>query len=67
LYSLGKNGNAIVANSDEAWNLNAVGTNKVFVSRTYSDVSGAAAFDDQLLWVPSYALISRMVAAGALP
>jgi prepilin-type N-terminal cleavage/methylation domain-containing protein len=67
VYSLGRNGTATVANSDEAWNLNVLGSNKVFVSRNYSDAPGTAAFDDQLLWLPSYALISRMVAAGALP
>jgi prepilin-type N-terminal cleavage/methylation domain-containing protein len=71
VYSLGKNGTSVSSPSDENWNLNnaaSPGQNKVFVSRNYSDASAAgASFDDQLLWVSSYALISRMVAAGALP
>ena len=52
--------------SDENWNLNASGS-KTFVNRAYSWGDGNRTFDDQLLWVSSYALISRMVVAGALP
>ena len=67
VYSLGKNGTN-TGGSDEAWNLNPTALNRTFISRAYSSVStGNGTFDDQLLWVSSYALISRMVVAGALP
>jgi len=67
VYSLGKNGTS-TGGADEAWNLNATALNKTFISRNYSSVAtGGGTFDDQLLWVSSYALISRMVTAGALP
>lgn len=68
VYSLGKNGTNVVNPSDEYWNLNVPGNQRTFVNRTYSSVAtGGGTFDDQLLWVSSYALISRMVVAGALP
>jgi type II secretory pathway pseudopilin PulG len=67
VYSLGKNGSNVTPSSDENWNLNASGLNRTFISRSYSGATGTGAFDDQLLWVSNYALISRMVVAGALP
>ena len=40
--------------------------NRVFVSRTRSDVTGAE-FDDLVTWIPMTVVISRMVAGGQLP
>jgi prepilin-type N-terminal cleavage/methylation domain-containing protein len=67
VYSLGKNG-TIDASADETWNINnsAGLVRSNFVSRTYSSVQNQT-FDDQLLWISNYALISRMIAAGKLP
>ena len=64
VYSLGKNG-TLGASLDEQKNINTIGS-KTFLGRNYSSVSSQE-FDDQLLWVSSYTLISRMVAAGVLP
>ena len=69
VYSLGKNGTTGVSpGTDENWNLNTTGSEQNIREQ---DLLGCldygASFDDQLLWVSSYALISRMVAAGALP
>jgi prepilin-type N-terminal cleavage/methylation domain-containing protein len=66
VYSLGKNGTN-GAGTDENWNINAAATTKSnFVGKTYSSATNAE-FDDQLLWVSNYALISRLIAAGKLP
>jgi prepilin-type N-terminal cleavage/methylation domain-containing protein len=62
VYSLGKNGTA-AASADELANLNG---DKFFVSKTYSSFSSTE-FDDQLLWVSGYTMVSRLVAAGVLP
>lgn len=39
---------------------------RVFVTRTHSDVAGAE-FDDLVTWIPMNLVISRLVAAGQLP
>jgi hypothetical protein len=39
---------------------------RVFVSRTRSDVAGSH-FDDLVTWIPTNIVISRLVAAGQLP
>jgi prepilin-type N-terminal cleavage/methylation domain-containing protein len=45
-----------------------VGSNPVFVSKSYSSVdSTAGKFDDLILWVSPYVLYSRMIEAGQLP
>ena len=41
-------------------------TDRVFVSRVRTS-GGANEFDDQLVWISTYGLISRMVASGQLP
>jgi prepilin-type N-terminal cleavage/methylation domain-containing protein len=51
------------ANVHEAENQNK---NRVFVSRTRSDVTGSE-FDDLVTWIPMTVVISRMVAGGQLP
>jgi prepilin-type N-terminal cleavage/methylation domain-containing protein len=62
VYSLGKNGFPGTS-ADEQANTNG---DAVFVSKGYSSGSSGE-FDDQLLWVSSYTMISRLVAAGLLP
>ena len=51
------------ASVHETENLN---NNRVFVSRTRGEASGAE-FDDVVTWVPMTVVISRMVAGGQLP
>jgi len=51
------------ASVHETENLN---NNRVFVSRTRGDASGAE-FDDVMTWIPMTVVISRMVAGGQLP
>lgn len=65
VYSLGKNGTSGTS-VDELKNINPPAGAKAFLGKSYSSVQGAD-FDDQLLWVSNYTLISRMVAAGVLP
>jgi prepilin-type N-terminal cleavage/methylation domain-containing protein len=43
-----------------------ISNNRVFVSRTRSDVTGSE-FDDIVTWIPMTVVISRMVAGGQLP
>jgi hypothetical protein len=62
VYSLGKNGTA-TSGIDEAANTNG---DRLFISKGFSSAS-AASFDDQLVWVSNYTLISRLIAAGMLP
>jgi prepilin-type N-terminal cleavage/methylation domain-containing protein len=62
VYSLGKNG-AATSGIDEAANTNG---DRLFISKGFSSAS-AASFDDQLVWVSNYTLISRLIAAGMLP
>jgi hypothetical protein len=70
VFSLGKNGTASTS-PDELYNINS-GTgvnpsiNKFFITRSFSSASGVE-FDDQLVWVSNYTLISRLIAAGMLP
>jgi prepilin-type N-terminal cleavage/methylation domain-containing protein len=70
VFSLGKNGTGSTS-TDEVYNMNSGGganasINKFFISRPFSSAS-AAEFDDQLVWVSNYTLISRLIAAGMLP
>jgi prepilin-type N-terminal cleavage/methylation domain-containing protein len=70
VFSLGKNGTTSTS-SDELYNMNSGGganasINKFFISRPFSSAAGAE-FDDQLVWVSNYTLISRLIAAGMLP
>ena len=51
------------ASVHETENLN---NNRVFVSRTRGEASGAE-FDDVMTWIPMTVVISRMVAGGQLP
>lgn len=62
VYSLGKNGLSDMSQDEQR---NTAGI-KVFVNKPYSSAASAG-FDDQLLWVSSYPLISRLVMAGVLP
>lgn len=51
---------------DENENLDGTPANRIFVSRTRSDLAGSE-FDDLLLWISPNILINRMVVAGRLP
>lgn len=65
VFSLGKNGNAVGAGSDEAANANG---DKVFVSHDQSPVGATnGEFDDIVTWLSSGILINRMIVAGQLP
>jgi prepilin-type N-terminal cleavage/methylation domain-containing protein len=68
VWSVGPNAARGGASADEAENPNPNGgsADRMFVSRTRSDVEGRE-FDDQLQWVPMPVLVARMVAAGHLP
>jgi hypothetical protein len=57
VYSLGKNGGAPPATTDEQENTD---NDKTFVSASNST------FDDVVLWLSPYTLYNRMIAAGAL-
>ncbi|MEO8628416.1 MAG: hypothetical protein ABI612_09995 [Betaproteobacteria bacterium] len=67
VYSLGKNaattGTATTATADELANLDGDG---VFVSKIASN-QASAEFDDLVLWISRYSVISRLVASGQLP
>lgn len=68
IWSVGKNGSDRVRtpSTDETRNLDDAATNRIFISRTRSDVAGNE-FDDLLIWISPNVLISRLAAAGVLP
>lgn len=62
IFSLGKNGGQIPTDKDEIANQNG---DRLFVASTFS--SSPRQFDDQLLWLSSNVLYSRLFTAGRLP
>ena len=59
---------AVVANAAGENLAYTVGNNRVFVSKSYSDINSAAGqFDDLIIWASQYALYSTMMEAGQLP
>ena len=68
LWSVGPNARSGGTNAHEAENPNPNGgsADRIFVSRARSTVGGAE-FDDSLVWIPTFTVISRMVASGQLP
>jgi prepilin-type N-terminal cleavage/methylation domain-containing protein len=69
LYSLGENGPRGVFGPDETENANdhlLATPDRFFVSRAAGNVAGDE-YDDLVVWISPTALLSRMLAAGALP
>ena len=65
VFSTGKNGGAGSAGSDEAANLD---NNRTFVSHLPAPSSATnGEYDDLVVWISTYNLLNRMVAAGKLP
>ena len=64
IFSRGPNGATGPAGTDELENAD---NDCLFVSRTYTAVSGAGFFDDLLVWMSPGVLMSRMVSAQKLP
>lgn len=62
-------GEAIITANAAGENVDySVGTNRVFVSKSYSSAeSSAGMFDDLVLWVSPYVLYAQMIEAGQLP
>lgn len=59
---------AVVANTAGENLAYTVGNNRVFVSKSYSEIGSAAGqFDDLIIWASQYALYSYMMEAGQLP
>lgn len=59
---------AVVANAAGENLAYTVGNNRVFVSKSYSEIgSTAGQFDDLIVWASQYALYSFMMEAGKLP
>lgn len=70
IYSTGKNGGYSGSGADESENPNPNSTNNNLIFISHPPTSNAAAngeFDDIMIWLSSYALVNRMVAAGQLP
>jgi hypothetical protein len=63
VFSRGPNGATAPTSADEIENTD---NDCLFISRTYSSVSGTE-FDDLLVWVSPGVLMSRMVTAQKLP
>lgn len=65
VWSIGANGARGGASVHEAQNPNANGgsADRIFVSRTHSDIAGHE-FDDIVGWIPATTLLSRLVMAG---
>ena len=57
---------AVAANAGGENKAYTVGSNQVFVSKSYSSVD-ATPFDDIIIWESPYVLYSRMIEAGQLP
>lgn len=69
VYSLGENGPRGDFGPDETENTNdhlLATPDRFFVSRAAGNVTGDE-YDDQLVWISPTSLLSRMLAAGALP
>lgn len=65
VYSVGRSAASRDPSLDEAENLDVSASNRIVVSRDYSERPGAE-FDDILLWISPNVLVSRLVAAGRL-
>jgi type II secretory pathway pseudopilin PulG len=52
---------------DEVVNLDMLDTQRTWNTRPYSTGGTSGRFDDQIVWISAPLLLSRMVAAGALP
>jgi hypothetical protein len=63
IWSLGPNAATGGTSADEIENLD---NDRIFVSRTKSDVAGAE-FDDIFTWIGAPSLFNRLIAAGQLP
>jgi prepilin-type N-terminal cleavage/methylation domain-containing protein len=63
ILSVGKNPDG--RSDDENENLDTTAANRIFVSRTHSDLAGGQ-FDDLVLWISPNVLISRLAAAGKI-
>ena len=63
ILSVGKNPDG--RSDDENENLDAAAGNRIFVSRTHSDLAGGQ-FDDLVLWISPNVVISRLAAAGKI-
>ena len=68
IWSVGANAASGGTSRDEAQNPNPNGgsADRIFVSRTRSNVQGSE-YDDQVVWIPMPTLIARLVASGQLP
>ena len=59
---------SVVANAAGENLAYTVGNNRVFVSKSYSEIGSVAGqFDDLIIWASQYALYSYMMEAGQLP
>ena len=68
IWSVGPNASTGGVSRHEGQNPNPNGgsADRIFVSRTRSDVAGSE-FDDIVVWIPMPILVSRMLIAGHLP
>lgn len=65
IFSVGKSASIRGPSAGEAENTDATAANRIFVSQPYNERAGAE-FDDQIIWISTNVLISRLAAAGQL-
>ncbi len=65
ILSVGKSAPIRGPSSGETENVDQTAGNRIFVSQPYNERAGAE-FDDQILWISTNVLISRLAAAGQL-